>query len=178
MPTALQTLADVQVIPVSPPNHAINVRGGRRGFGVRWIAHPLPFQRSASVLSLLVPTAVHAVAERQDTANNTVESGLGTVIGIQCVPFQRSATAPAPAMPISAGRRSPPTATQTLADLQSTPLSAVVPGAGWILHPTPFHRSARVPAAPERLEYHLPTAMQSVPATQLTALRFVMSAAP
>ena len=176
VPTALQTLADVQVIPVRPTDQSINVRGGRRGFGVGWIAHVLPFQRSASVLSFLVPTAVHAVAERQDTAANPVESGLGTLIGTQFVPFQRWATAP-PLKPEPAS--GPPTATQKLADLQSTPASAVslwLGGVGLIVHALPFHRSARVPLAADWVEYQLPTAVQFVLATQETALRLVMSA--
>src|SRR5205807_1475484 len=71
------------------------------GLGVVWIAQPLPFQRSARVLSgkLFVveypPTAVHAVAALHDTPVSdalTVPVGSGVVWTVQLVPFQRSAT--------------------------------------------------------------------------------------
>jgi hypothetical protein len=60
----------------------------------------VPSQRSASVtgvpvLSVLFPTAVHAVAEMHDTPDSLLACaplGLGVVWIVQLVPFQRSAS--------------------------------------------------------------------------------------
>ena len=83
--------------------------------GVGWTAHDVPFQRSASAASGKVcPTAVHAVADVQDTADNLPTAGLGRMDQLR--PFQRSAS----------GTRSParlvrcPIAMQTLADGHDT----------------------------------------------------------
>ncbi len=80
-----------------------------------------PFHASAKVTraeALMVdPTAVHAVAEGQDTALSTpslAPVGLGVVWTDQLVPFQTSARVPLSATP---------TAVQALADGHDTPLS-------------------------------------------------------
>lgn len=65
-PTAVHADDDAQ----ETPSNSLLV--APLGFGVDWIAQPLPFQRSASVtvvppLFLDSPTAVQAVAEVHDT---------------------------------------------------------------------------------------------------------------
>ena len=69
---------------------------------VGWRDQVVPFQRSASVRELLpklstaeLPTAVHAVAEVQDTAAKALrggDAGLGVGWRDHVLPFQRSAS--------------------------------------------------------------------------------------
>ena len=69
------------------------------GLGLDWIAHVLPFQRSASVthtpeLLMEWPTATQTVAAAHETALSTVARapvGFGVFWIAQLLPFQRSA---------------------------------------------------------------------------------------
>lgn len=72
-----------------------------RGFGVLWIDHALPFQRSANVTSRwppgssALPTAIHLSADVQDTPLRSLRLaplGLGVVSRVQLEPFHRSAS--------------------------------------------------------------------------------------
>ncbi len=91
--------------------------------GVRWIVHRRPFQRAASVVAgLLVlnePTAMHSLADGQDTLENEADvrfGGLGVGWITHLVPFHRSATV----LPRPPRCAEPPTAMQTLRDGQDT----------------------------------------------------------
>jgi hypothetical protein len=59
-----------------------------------------------------------------------------------------------------------------VADVQDTPLSSPLPGAGWIFQVAPFHRSARSKDLPLALVYE-PTAVQAVDDEQDTALSWL-----
>jgi hypothetical protein len=59
------------------------------GLGVRWMTHFVPFHRSV----VLKPTAVHALADVQDAAGNSMPGAVAWVAHF--LPFQRSASAPA-----------------------------------------------------------------------------------
>src|SRR3989442_1590459 len=66
-PTAVHALAEVHETSLS------KLSVDPAGLGVAWITQEVPFQRSAKVspvpeLSTFSPTAVHALAEVQDTA--------------------------------------------------------------------------------------------------------------
>ena len=58
------------------------------GFGVRWIAQLLPFQRSASVAPGFHPSAVHANLDAHDTPTSA-PPGFGVRWIAQVVPFHR-----------------------------------------------------------------------------------------
>jgi len=136
-PTAMHADADVQDTPFSSPPP-------RRGLGVAWMVHRVPFHRSARVVALGVkglaaPAAVHAVADVQDTPLRKPPpcGGLAVAWMAHRVPFHRSARVPA---------REPPTAVHADADVQDTALRPPCGGEGvaWTLHLVPFHRSAKV----------------------------------
>src|SRR5215472_7703259 len=92
-----------------PPLHrSARVTGAPRvmfwapaGFGVAWTCQVRPFHRSASVLARVwFPTAVHAVAEVQDTPLRPAlpPAGAAWKVGTirQVRPFHRSASVPSP----------------------------------------------------------------------------------
>jgi hypothetical protein len=156
-PIAVHAVAVVHTTPVSGAPCA------PAGLGVLWIDQVLPSQRSAKDAEegRPAPTAVHAVVEVHDTLRSPVTSrppgprttGLGVLWIVQLVPFQTSASvSPAPV---------PPTASQAVANVHDTPLSAAptLPtgfAVLWIVQPLPFQTSANVrPAAS-------PTASQAV----------------
>ena len=96
-PTAMQDLADAQATLNRP------LAAAPAWLGVDWIAHLLPFQRSARVTGVLrpliePPTAVQAEAEMHDKAFRPVRwkanggmRGLGAGWRCHWVPSQRSA---------------------------------------------------------------------------------------
>jgi hypothetical protein len=99
----------------------------------------------------VVPTAVQAEAELQETAPSPypalLEVGVGWMRHLW--PFQRSATVPARFIELS---NAAPTAVHTEAEVHETapmPLLAAPGGLGtcWMLHLWPFQRSARRPDA-------------------------------
>jgi len=171
LPTAVHADADVQDTPfsVAPP---------RRGFGVDWMVHRVPFHRSARVVALglkglAAPTAVHADADVQATPLRKPLPcrGLGVDWMVHRVPFHRSARVPAFELP---------TAVHTDADVQDTPPRKPPPcrglGVDWMVHRVPFHRSARVSwlALPG---LDTPTAVHADAEVQDTLIR-VLTAAP
>jgi hypothetical protein len=113
------------------------------------IAHLFPFQASASprlacvplpACSTESPTAVHAVADVQDTATRSLlraPVGLGVGSIAHVFPFQASASVPP---------RPPPTAVHAVAEVHDTeerdaPFGVAV---GSIVHVFPFQASASV----------------------------------
>src|SRR5215467_11216344 len=123
------------------------------GFGVGWIAHRVPFHRSASVpttlpeLSVEAPTPVQAEGEAQETVLKPPPpvAGVGDGTMRHFTPFHRSASVP---------WSDPPTARHSDGPVQATPCRAAnwVPGGfgvGWMRHARPFQRSASVVASPE-----------------------------
>src|SRR5262249_36552405 len=125
------------------------------GFGVGWMRHAVPFQRSASVvpipeLSKETPVVVQAEGEVQDTGPmKTVcaPAGAGMARILPAVPFPRSASGfgcpgPQMAMQNESVRQDPPPKT--------LPGPGGV-GVGWTRQAVPFHRSARGTKMPARL---------------------------
>jgi hypothetical protein len=93
-PTAVQAVADEQDTACS------SALEDPAGFGVGWIAHVVPFHRSARVLPVLLvdPAAVQAVADGHDTPfspEKVVPLGLGVCSMDQEGPLL-AAAAPAP----------------------------------------------------------------------------------
>src|SRR5579871_1196839 len=115
-PTARQKLTEVHDTPLSV---APNV-----GVGSALIDHELPSHASARVFEVPVPcwevpTAVHALADTQDTALKSLAVGPGAVVRIpHAVPFHTSARA---SLLLVVAKY--PTATQALAEVHDTPLS-------------------------------------------------------
>ena len=153
LPTATQAFAEAH-------DTWANVDVGSPRLGVPCIDHLVPCRRSttgtvSSEESMLAaPTAVHAVADEQDTPDSQSPSpnpGLGVRCTDHFVPFQRAAP--------------DPTATHAVADAHDTSLRPLgLPR--WSAHLDPFHRptdepppkNPRIPSvyAPP------PTAMQAV----------------
>jgi hypothetical protein len=167
-PVAVHTDADAQdTLSSSPPPCD--------GLGVAWIAHRLPFHRSARVLAVGVngsdaPTAVHADADVQDTPLRKPPPRFGLAVRwmVHLVPFQLSASVPA---------LEAPTAVHADAEVQDTALKLPCGGEGvaWMLHLVPFHRSARVLAELKGLA--VPTAVHADGDVQDTPIR-LLTAAP
>jgi hypothetical protein len=151
------------------------------GFGVRWMDHRVPFQRSAKLSSFsptkYPPTAVHAVSDGHDTAERMLLTPLaggfapGGLAGRwmdHLVPFQRS-------MSISPERLAvlyDPTALQLLSDAHDTasrpqPAAPLGSAARSIDHLLPFQRSTSAPP----LNATSPTAVQAVLEGQDTPAR-------
>src|SRR6266700_2855783 len=130
------------------------------GFGVGWMVHAVPSQRSARVdgkptLSELVPTAMQAEGPVQATPLRPPPGTVGLGRMLQVVPSHRS---------ISGVLFEPPTATQFEPDRHATPASwpdAAPVGSAvcWMVHAVPSHPSPRVTALPA-LSPFVPTAMQ------------------
>jgi hypothetical protein len=168
-PTAMQAVADVQDTPTSSPPP-------RRGLGVAWMVHLLPFHPSARVFALGVkgleaPVAMHVVVDVQATPlrKPLPWGGLGAAWIDQRVPFHRSASGPPP---------DPPTAVHADAEVQDTPFRAPPLdrlGVGWISQRLPFHRSARAVTAPDLLAV-APTASQADDDTQDTPTKLLHAA--
>ena len=137
------------------------------GFGVVWIVHAAPFQRSAKVRKVLpslhAPTAVQAAAEVHETPlNEDLTAPVGTWVDSSdhVVPFQRSAKV-VEAKELFSQK---PTALQAVADVHDTPLSSIeeaplTVGTVWIPQVVPFQRSAN---ATVPVPFELPTAVQAV----------------
>src|SRR5580700_2089616 len=166
-PTARQELAEAHDTPLSV---APNV-----GVGSAWIDHELPSHASARVCEVPMPcwelpTAVHALAEAQDTALKSLVVGPGAVVRMpHAVPFQTSARAS-----LLLAVKEYPTATQALAEVHDTPLSCPPCASAtvcWIDHAVPFHTSSSGALPVEVLEY--PTAMQNVAEAQETPVRML-----
>jgi hypothetical protein len=130
-----------------------------------------PFHRSARVRRSTgpPPTATQNDADVHVTPPKPLPgAGLGVGWMAQLLPFHRSARV-ATGFPALSRRK--PTATQNEADVHATPVKPPPDdpgglGVAWIVHSSPFHRSARVPAV------DAPTATQSVSEAQDTAFRF------
>src|SRR5215469_14824616 len=165
-PTALQLAADVQATPLRKLNCAPD------GFGVGWMLHLVPFQRSAKVPEFENPTAVHDTAEGQATPKRTPPPDGGLRAGwiSHLVPSHRSAKVPA---------FEAPTAVQAEAEEQETPNKSPPPaegsGVAWMDHLVPSHRSARVMSVPERVNAS-PTATQAEADGQSTAFSQLLGA--
>jgi hypothetical protein len=144
-------------VQATPPREAPWAPGG---FGVGWMCHTLPFQRSASVLaspelSTENPVVVHADGDVQDTEpmmTPCAPAGVGTGRIFQVVPFQASASGD------GLGVLSPeaPVAMQNAPvghDTPPRPLPGAPPGlgVGWTRQAVPFHRSARATKVPAPL---------------------------
>ena len=155
---------------------AINARGGS---GVAWIVQLVPFQCSANVRTApsdapsaavkYRPTAVHAVAEVQDTSekDDCVESGgAGTGWIVQLVPSQDSVSV-APLLEPTALQGAPAGAHETLESLLT--VEPVGLGVGWIVQLVPFQDAANV-RSPPALLLLVPTAVQDVADSHHTAL--------
>jgi hypothetical protein len=159
-PTAVQSVADGQDTLVSPELSA--------GLRVRCSVHRLPFQRSASApLNPANPTAMQAVGDMQDTPVNQPNRPVPEAWIVQVVPFQRSDSVFRPS-PVD------PTAMQYVARGHDTADSSGLRPAGLGVdcrfHCRPFHRSASVLYAPERVWY-APTAVQAFRDEQDTPFR-------
>jgi hypothetical protein len=155
------------------------------GFGVGWMLHSAPFQRSASVpvgipeLSNAAPTAMHAEADEHDTAARKLP-GAPARLGVgrmpQRAPFQRSASVPVgtPELSVEA-----PTAMHAEPAVHATPVRRLpyVPaglGVGSIFHAAPFQRSARVPVGLRNGSASLPTALQDDDDVHAAAFRTLL----
>src|SRR5258708_158696 len=129
------------------------------GFGVGWMCHSLPFQRSANVSrapdpTTNCPTPVHIELEEQDTPLRALDAaprGFGVGWTIQTPPLRRSASV----TPSPDSLTCKPTAVHTEVVGQDTALSAPFPargfGLGVIDHPDPgaaAPASTRPPPSP------------------------------
>jgi hypothetical protein len=133
------------------PFNTLNVAPA--GTGTDWRTHCVPFHRSANGTRfpeplMKYPTAVHAVADVQETAEKAVvvaPAGLGVALTVQVLPFHRSAN----------GRAGPeeslesPTAMHAVAVGHDTARNAaktapVGLGVDWTDQLVPFQRSAKV----------------------------------
>src|SRR6516165_7446461 len=165
-PAAVHADADVQATPFSsPPPWG--------GLGVPWMRHRVPFHRSARVLALGVkgleaPAAMHVVADVHATPlkKPLPWGGLGVAWIDHLVPFHRSASGPAPELPI---------AVHADAEVQDTPFRSPPwdrLGVGWIRHRVPFQRSATARDAPVVLTL-APTAVHADADVQATPSRLL-----
>jgi hypothetical protein len=148
VPTAMHALA-TQDSPDSELSSA------PLGFLVRRSAHLVPFQRSAIVdpvrcpLPKVYPTALHLLAEVQDTPAMKLDSGRGALrvrCSAQLLPFQRSATV---TVRFSGWCRTTgwlePTAVHALADVQETAVKVALLRICGVSHRLPFQRSDPIP---------------------------------
>lgn len=124
------------------------------GGSVGWMTHDVPSQCSASVFSApvdgsssAIPTAVHAVADAQETPAKGLPSvpSLGEDWMAHRCPFQCSTSVSEPMPEMSAS----PTAVHFLAEVQETPsrpapMAPAGSGKGSVAHRCPFHRSAGI----------------------------------
>ena len=129
-PTAVHAVAEVHDTPRRL------LLGGPLGLGVVWIVQLVPSYRSANVPRLpmpgpVSPTAVHALADMQETAFRLPP--LGVVWIVQVLPSHRSASPPNP------------TAMHAVADLHETPFRLPPLGVVSIVQVLPSHRSASCP---------------------------------
>src|SRR6516165_1634993 len=135
-PAAVQARAEVHdTAPSSLPE-------APAGFGVAWMVHVVPFQRSASVADTpeaaltKTPAAVQASGALHDTPCRTLlaPAGAGTRLRRHVEPFHASASGSVrPVLPVES-----PTAMHALAEGQDTansPVAVAPPGAGvaWML---------------------------------------------
>jgi hypothetical protein len=142
-PTATQLVLLAQDTPDRPAS-------APPGAGMASILHALPFHDSASVAMLLAdgsycPTAMQSellTQETQDRLAWSAPTGLSGLCTVQVEPFHVSARVTAFPVPLV------PTATQSEADGQATPLkrgASTVAGVFSRVHAVPFHRSAPTP---------------------------------
>jgi hypothetical protein len=91
LPTAVHAVGDVQLTAFSWLGAA------PLGFGVVWSVQLVPSQRSAivagGIVFMVLPTAVQALLDVQDTPARESSAGAGTVSAVQVLPFQCSAKA-------------------------------------------------------------------------------------
>jgi hypothetical protein len=86
VPAAMQTVLDEHFTPLSWMLLSPDC------FGTVWVFQVLPFHRSASPLFPAYPTAVHALAEVQDTPRKRPPVVAGTDCSAQALPFHHSAS--------------------------------------------------------------------------------------
>jgi hypothetical protein len=174
-PTAVQTPAlPHDTDPNSPPFPG--------GVVVAWITQLLPFQRSANEPVLVLPSAVHALADTHDTPIRSAPPatrGVGVAWIAQLVPFHRSTNVrcgPLPPAPGASPNGYQPTAVHALADTHDTPVRMSSPRVGlrvvWIAQLVPFQRSANVtpwccPTATHMLADTHDTALSALPWEEL-----------
>jgi hypothetical protein len=151
-PTAVHAVAAVQETPLRALALLL-------GFGVVCIDQPVPFQRSANVVlegvfALIAPTAVQALGDEHDTAENSAlwaSWGFGGLRSDQVVPFQVSTSSSCcTRLSIGPVTQNAPTAVQLVGDVHDTPSSSLAidlagTGTGTILQLLPSHDSARAP---------------------------------
>ncbi|TMC87595.1 MAG: hypothetical protein E6J12_12785 [Chloroflexi bacterium] len=117
----MHAVGDMHTIPLSELDTA------PVGLGVAWSDHDVPSQRSASVVRRgkvfpVVPTAVHAVGDAQETPEKKLEvapAGLGVATIAHLLPFQVWAIGTT--WPVL--RSLLPTAIQEMVDEHETPVS-------------------------------------------------------
>jgi hypothetical protein len=167
-PTAVQAVAEVHDTPVK------KLIGAPAGVGTGWMLQLIPSHLSAiTCLALLLPTAVHALGEVQETAfRNTPglpEVGVGWML--HDAPSHRSVIVPSELPKLS---NATPTALQAERDVHDMALRLppAVVGIGWRCQVVPSHRSATVEVTPMVGPVY-PTAMHEALDVQLTPLSCV-----
>src|SRR5262245_7255389 len=113
-----------------------------------WMAHLVPFHRSARLPESDPPTAMHADGDVQETALRNAPGSVGIAWLCHRVPFQRSDMAALPLLPTAMHTEGLGHATPDIW-LEAAPLGF---GVCWTCHPMPFHRSAMVSGVPEPWE--------------------------
>lgn len=127
LPTATHAFAEAH-------DTSLNPDVGTRRLGVPWIDHLVPFQRSTTGTvsfersSRESPTAVHAVADEQDTPQSQSPSPEFSGVGVRRTDHLVPSQCAAP----------DPTATQAVADAHDTSLPPGAPR--WSDQLDPFHR--------------------------------------
>lgn len=110
------------------------------GVGAESNVHSVPFQRSARLALLELPTATHADAVEHETLCIVPPLPGATVCTLHIIPFQRSTMGMVPPVP--------PTAVHALLEVQDTALSLLMLSFGlgdvWSFHSVPFQLSATV----------------------------------
>jgi hypothetical protein len=142
------------------------------GWAIASIVQLEPFQRAA-----VVPTAMHTVAEVQETPSRWLmfPAPLGVAWLVQLLPFQASASV-ALVVPVA----DEPTASHTVAEKQETPRSPlevwlVALGVAWMVQVLPFQTSARVWNVLPPVE-NWPTASHAVADVQETPASWLLVA--
>jgi hypothetical protein len=142
------------------------------------IDHPVPFQRSMSALPAPPPTAKQFVALVQATASSSARIGpgaFGLAMIDHVVPLWRSTSV------FWVFVRAEPTAKHSPALVHDTPVSPLIPAAGFTLeasdHVEPFQVSARVRYGTASSQY-VPTAVQLVALVHDTPTSWLFWASP
>ena len=105
-----------------------------------WAVQPVPFHRSVSVgeppaAGVTAPTAVHCVADRQDTPANPPPGTGAAAVSAQVVPFHTDVWVP------SAIRQNDADGQEMVPGGSPSP-KVIAAGSAWTAQLVPFHRSA------------------------------------